>query len=654
MVTVTEHRPPTPKLPTQADLDRMTPGDRLAYAAAVEEAIRRGLLPDGTVVAKTIGPQTDEDLLDGVQELTGHRIPRAAVCEGHTSPAQTFCDLYFERVYNVLWIGNRGGGKTANSGHLHGAKNRWMPGYSSAIAGAVERQGYRAYAEFRKFTRTLGEEIVSSLLSKTVWANGSETEVLGGTVRQLNGPHPNLAQMDEVELSSMEAFEEFLNMAQGNERYAGQQLLTSTRKKAHGIVQEIVKECLAAVRAGDAPPWEVRIFCVFETMARVDNCRSAPENKDRPEAELCNCDRVKKGTFPDGSVRTFAKVCAGRAYRADGFVHLTDVHKRFKQLSSYTWDAQQECRTPNVEGLVHKWAQTAQSLPVWLPKPEFGPIYRGWDWGGNNPNAVVWFQLTRVPVGLNADGLPILDGEEEAVWLIPEGTLVQFDEIYKTSDELPGDGGYSDLAETVARREVQWRSYGFPMEIEMDCCDPAGFIAKREVKKRYRELQSMTDDDGERLFPGIQIPRFKSVPAPVMESVRIHISWGESGKIRIVESMCPSTSDEYDVYHWPDKRANSNVKEEPVKEDDHAMDATRYLIWNLERTQAQGKTEPPSAAEKQQDRVQTRGPFEEGVSVLPTQTPNPTAPVGTDGRRSFREQSVPGVRQQLAGRRSFR
>lgn len=628
----------------------MPPGVRLAFVAALSVAIERGLVPDeeGRIVIGLVGPQTDEDLLNECEALTGYRIPRNTVCveHGHEAPAITFCDLYFGRLTNCIWIGNRGGGKTANSGTLHGARCRWNPGFTSAIAGAVERQGYRAYAEFRHFIRAVGDEVLSSIMSKTKWANGSETEVLGGTVKQLNGPHPHLAQMDEADLTTWEPFEEFLNMAQGDNHYPGQQLLTSTRKKAHGIVQALVREVDQAKRAGDDPPWEIRIFCVFETMAPVSNCRSAPENAGRPEEELCKCNRVKKGQFDDGSERTFEKVCNGRAYRADGHIQLADVHKRFKQLSISVWNAQQECLTPNIEGIVHKWLTERHSLPTWLPHAAFGPIYRGWDWGGNNPHAIVWCQLTTVPVGLNADGLPILEDEdEEVVYTVPEGTLVQFDEIYRTSDELPGDGGFSDLAIVVANREMTWRNFGYEMVIAKDFCDPAGFIAKREVRKKYRELQNQTDEDGRKLYPGLEIPDFKSIPAPVMESVRLHISWGEGGRIRIVDAMCPKTSDEYDVYHWPDKREGANLKEEPVKEDDHAMDAKRYMIWNIERMKDRAAaSEIPGASMQKVEPPRSQGPFGPPQNV-PSESPVGVAPGGARSASRMRERPVPGIRQ---------
>lgn len=436
-------------------------------------------------------------------------------------------------------------------------------------------------------------------------------------------------------------------------------------------MQNLVKEVDAATRQGLEPPWRVDIFCVFETMKRVPNCRSAPENAGKPDEELCNCNKIVKGNMDDGSVRTFDKVCGGRAYRADGFVQLKNVQQRFQQLSVGVWQAQQECLTPNIEGIVHKWLNERHSLPTWLPRHEFGPIYRGWDWGGRNPHAVVWCQLLDVPVGLNADGLPVLDDEsEEIVTLVPEGTLVQFDEVYKTSDELPGDGGFSDLAELVARREVEWRLFGFPMVIARDFCDPSGFVAKREVKKKYREMTEQyvrDEEDGELVpkYPGLKVPEFKSIPAPVYESVLNHISWGEGGRIRIVEALCPHTSDEYDVYHWPDKRDGHNEKEEPVKEDDHAMDAKRYMIWNIDRMKdRQAPSDVPAGQLREQPKAgsdhngRTPDPFggpslPEGGALPEAGPPAIGIPAGIPGHGSgrLREQTLPSARQFVAGGR---
>jgi hypothetical protein len=614
--------PVTRRFPSRPDL---TQGDRMVVAAVLAEAARRGLMPDGTRQSALVGPQTDRELLDAVEELTGYHIPRVAVCteHGHKSPAETFCDLYFERVSDVLWIGNRGGGKTTNSGFLHGAKNRWNPGYSSAISGAVALQGQRAYAEFRRFIRNVGGEVLDTLLSKTTWANGSLTEVLGGTVRALNGPHPVFAQMDEAELTTPEPFQEFLNMAQSTARYLRQQLLTTTRKRATGIVQNVVGECKQAERDGATPPWRIDIFCVFETMMQVPNCRTAPENADRDEAELCRCHRVRKGLYDDGTARTFDRECAGKAYRSDGFVTLEDVHRRFVQLSMSVWNAQQRCLTPDVEGLVHKWFNDRHRIPTWIPYAQFGPIYRGWDWGGQNPHAIVWVQKLAHDVGMawlkvtddqGREGWtfsPILsdDDDREIAYTLPTGSYVQFDEHHGDAGQL---GEFSTLGLRAVLREVQWAMFGVPMEIAGDFCDPAGYIAKREVRKAVNQLIDQVGS-GEysaevggllaemgippEVLEGFEIvvPEFTSRPAPRVESIRKHIELGENDLIYVVTSMCPATEDEYDAYHWLAPKPGKNVPEDAAKEDDHAMDAKRYLIWNVEREGDKPPAEVPSA-----------------------------------------------------------
>lgn len=629
---------PTKNDPTPEDLLRLTAGDKLALAAAMAEAASRGLLPDGKRLSRLIGPKTDDELLQAIQDLTGYRIPRVAVCveHGHTAPAQTFCDLYFERIRNVLWIGNRGGGKTSNSGMLHGAKARYNDAYSSAIAGAVARQGIRAYAEFQRFTRRLGNEVLKSIMSRTEWANGSLTEVLGGTVAQLNGPHPHLAQMDEAELTTPEPFQEFLNMAQGDARYRAQQLLTSTRKKAHGLVHKLVRESEDAVRRGVEPPWYVRIFCVFETMQNVPHCRTAPENAHRPDEELCQCHRVQKGQWGEnpprpelrGRIRSFADVCNGRAYRSDGFVALEDVQTRFTQLSRMTWEAQQECLRPSVEGVVHKWVNERTYLPLWLPRSEFGPIYRGWDWGGQNPHAVVWVQVLAVDVGLDVEGVPITDEEQEPHRVIPAGTYVQFDEHYGNREKL---GEFSQLGLHVIMRQLQWAQYGYAFAVAGDFCDPAGLVAKGEVKRAIRQFAEalfkgqLTDEHAEMLaeyelnaehVSGQDVlelvPDFKSIPAPRYESIAKHIELGEDGRILLVEALCPNTSDEYDTYHWLEPKPGKNLPEDAEKEDDHTMDAKRYLIWNLFKLGNRPPGDQPGAQDKPAPtpgRVQS-GPFD--------------------------------------------
>lgn len=460
-------------------------------------------------------------------------------------------------------IGNRGGGKTTLSGFLHGAKDKWKPSYTTCVCGASEIQSDRAYAEFLRFTRYLANEIVDSLKKKTVWFNGSETEVITGTIKSVNGPHPHFAQFDELELTTADVFQEWMNMSQGTELHAGQNLLSSTRKRMYGLVQSIVKECQDAERDGNDAPWDIMIFCVFETMANQPNCGVEDENGNL----LCGCDKVVKGTWParEGEApipRTFASVCDGRGKKADGFVNLLDVHRRFKGLNKKTWEAQQECLRPSSEGLVHDWWDPLlYELPNWYPRPEYGLVYRSWDWGGTHPHAVYWHQVLNVPVALPTD-----DGQI----ILPEGSIVTFDEIHH-----PG-GGFYNLGQEVMERTALWNQYGFNFEIEEDYRDPSGASAKEDVSRAAEDFE----------YPQ---PSWKSIPATLEESVEKHIEWGEDGLLYVVGPRCPNLVAGYESYHWPDQKPGMPPPKNPVKVDDDAVDSVRYFIWNRYKLMYRGR-----------------------------------------------------------------
>lgn len=531
----------------------LTDNQRRAIWTITQEAEKRHLLSRGLPKR---GPQTDDELWRAVHELTGYRIPREAVCPGHSSPFEIFADLYFDRAFDVLMIGNRGGGKTTISGFLHGAKCRWRPGYKSLIAGATEKQAGRAYTEFGRFKRRLVAEIVDSLRSLTTWLNGSILEVITATMKGVNGPHPHLAQFDEAELSTQLIFEEFQNMAQGDDKYPAQNLLSTTRKFAFGIIQNIVKRVEEDLKEGNTPEWDIRIFCVFETMQNVPNC-----------GEGCGCEQVVKGRWPSGhplagEPRSFASVCGGRAKRSQGFVRLEDVHRRFKRLSMDTWDAQQECLRPDPEGLVHRWLTMEHVLTSWYPDPALGDVFRCWDWGGTNPHAVLWCQLLQVPV-------------EHEGRLIKEGTLVAFDEFYK-GDQL----SFTDLGIRVGARTQEWRECGYGFQVVADICDPAGGVAKKDAA-------------GGMAGQGFPEPAWRNRPTPRLESIKKHVEWGQDDRLLIVGPMCPNLLDEYSKAHRPLNKDGQPLSEDMAKVDDHALDAQRMLIWHLYKEAESGPEERP-------------------------------------------------------------
>ena len=68
----------------------------------------------------------------------------------------------------------------------------------------------------------------------------------------------------------------------------------------------------------------------------------------------------------------------------------------------------------------------------------------------------------------------------------------------------------------------------------------------------------------------------------------------KAGKLKI-HKKCINTIQEFETYSYPDKKDQSNPKELPIKENDHAMDALRYVIMMqpIEGERARSKTFVP-------------------------------------------------------------
>jgi PBSX family phage terminase large subunit len=66
-----------------------------------------------------------------------------------------------------------------------------------------------------------------------------------------------------------------------------------------------------------------------------------------------------------------------------------------------------------------------------------------------------------------------------------------------------------------------------------------------------------------------------------------------SGKPKLfINPKCANIIYEFEAYHWPDKQFDRNQREVPVKQDDHALDALRYLAMVVKNPTNIGMTKP--------------------------------------------------------------
>lgn len=460
------------------------------------------------------GPQTDDELHRWVKQNFGVDIPRVAVCPDHVAPFTFLADLYFERTSAALGLANRGGSKTFIVACLHFLNSTYKPGCESLSFGDSEAQGQRCYShiedwcykrdkETGKRTNEVKDFIKDKpLKSHTEWKTGSRVEVVAGSLSAVSGPHPAKAHADEIDMMDEAVWNQSRGMAvslpaKGDlptfmHSFRGvippQDIATSTRNSTKGRMQELLDEIAVDIKSGDMPAFDIYIWCIWETMAEVANCRCAP--KDERQARLtelgldpkslCECHRVSKGVWGEGAPaadligekRRLAHVCAvyddagvivdGKAFRGRGWKPYVDLTRTFKRNTPGTWTLQHECREGKDEHIyIGDWSLPTYGIRHYEPHPLYGPIYQGVDWGTDHPACVLWFQYLTCEV-------PALDFNYQPIWL-QAGTYILFKEIY-----VAGISAETLAQRVVTQEEIYRKEYGGAWHVTGRFCDPAG------------------------------------------------------------------------------------------------------------------------------------------------------------------------------------
>lgn len=542
-------------------ISRMPKGEMVDFSKMLDVAGRR--------VGADI-PLTDDELWDWIDQNLRIQIPRVAVCEGHDAPFTFIADVFFDRIDSVLLMANRGGSKTFDVALIHYLNAKFKPGIEGFTFGATEAQGQRCYSHLGGFIRsTNDDEIETSLASKTTWKNGSNLEIVPGSIKAVNGPHPVVVHADEVELMDDAVFAESRNMAQSkNWRgriYKAKDIITSSRKYASGAMQRLIDEINEAVRKGRKPPYKLMSWCIFECAAPVNNCQVA--NPDLPECDHCDCHNVVKGTWDDGSERSLSSVCDGRLARSRGWVLYDDIIKLFTQNTREMWEAQQECSRPSTAGLVvPRFKRERNVIRQFKVDPQNGPIYEGIDFGGTNPNAVVFAQHMKVEMVVKG----YTDGTKTR---IPEGSFVFFDEIYEA--DIPA----SKLADRIVSREGVWREASPGFRVSGRHPDPQGKQARLELRNHKPPVPTMWQ---------------------ATRDVKSHINAVNdlvSDNLFFIDLRCEMMLEEIEEWHFPKPRPGIiDDPDIPVNDFDHCMAAMRYLIANVLRAKMKGTPAPGYAS----------------------------------------------------------
>lgn len=493
----------------------------------------------------------------------------------------------------------------------------YKPGIEAATIGAIEAQADRAYNHFRNLVqmfqeRTKSDVVDSSMKSKTRMKSrngqpGSMLEILAGTMNAVNGPHPQVVHVDEVELMDPEVYQESRNMSQGRTREDGtyfraQDIITSTRKRGMGPMQELIDQINEAKLLGVEPPYSMYAWCIFECAARMENCQVASPG----ETNHCDCDKVVSSRWDSGAPRTLKDVCGGRFARSDGWVDHETIKNTFTKSSRGIWEAQQECIKPSTEGLViPQFSLERHGIRRYDPNPELGPIYMSIDFGGTNPHAVNWYQVLRYDIEVVT--------YQGTLRTLREGTRVCFDEVYKA--EISN----TQVADLISLREAYWQTIHKYWRVVKRFADPQGKSARLELARHNPPL-----------------PTAFFTTRDVKEHVKDCTYLIENDIMVVDVERCPMWCAEIESWHFPKKKAGMvDDPDVPVDDFDHCMSNWRYAMSNINKmgmSANKGLTVPRGT---DQAHLTVKGAGSRRQHEVPAYAPRSNLPASEQWRSNF-------------------
>lgn len=513
-------------------------------------------------------PTTDDELHSWIEAETGDNIPRVAVCEDHQAPFDFASDFYFERERALLVCGARESGKTKISAAVNYANAETKPGVTACVFADIEAQSNKSYSYIKNFVYTTddnGNKVLKSsidgepLRKETRWKNGSIIEVIIGSKSGVNSPHTQKVVADEVDLMDEEIFMESRSISSSKVLPDGsvikaQDIAASTRKTNKGLMQKLMNEIESAKKYGHRPPWKLYIFCIFENAQEVSNCRGA-KKEDREArlkelgkdpCELCECDKIAKGEWSIGNPRTLESVCKGKFFKSRGWMRYPDITGKFTQNSPQVWVAQMECRRPMADGLyLPTWSRERHTVRGYEPRPEYGLIWQGIDWGGAEASFIVWIQgPLHQPLQVN--------NSIGTMTVVPQGAYVIFKEINEAAM------GATRLADKVVRQEIQYKNK---------------FTSGWRVKGRFADMAGRQQrEDWREHNPPLRTVWYISRDfEPTVDCMQALVA---DNLLYVDDQSCPAICDDFESWRQKDGK-------ECHDSSSHGPAASRYALKNV-------------------------------------------------------------------------
>lgn len=476
-----------------------------------------------------------------IRAFLGFNIPRKNFCRKHTSPFKFISDMFFEQTRNAIAFANRTGGKTTNIAILNHLDMLFKPGCEVASAGATKDQAarcYRYFTSFHNFNQHLADLLAKEATKKeTVYTNSSMVEVITGSVKGLNSPHPNKARIDEVELMEWDVLQEGLSMSMTTkspstgETIIAQNCFSSTRKSESGTMQRLLDHAKKETRKKGG--FQVYNWCIWEVLEKCTR-----ECKDDKEF----------GTCP------ILETCKGRAHKCAGFYDLEDFIDKVSILDADTLDAQWFNKRPSRQMFVYGryWNNAHHFISRIKIK---NPLYIGVVDFGASPGHPFVYQVYTLDVEEFKKEVEESESEDDTI-----RSKIKF---YLTYEYRSG----ADTTDAHAKKIKKSPHFSEDLVI---FADPAAKQERIDLEDTYG-ISTLVADNA--VMAGI-------------DSLRSHLQIVKGQAHYYIfddyldceESELIGTDEEFRVYKFKRHRDGKVNTKEPEKTNDHGMDCARYGV----------------------------------------------------------------------------
>ncbi len=490
-----------------------------------------------------VRPRTPAELRAWLARVLEVRAPEAPLTPGHGTPLDYLVHAFFEGAWrrgagggawepapahaprdSVLWA-CRGGGKTFLGAVATLLDLVFKPGIEVRVLGGSMEQSKRMHAHLRRLIAgrggsPLGEALGARLTQTSLrLANGSEVELLAQSQASVRGTRVQKLRCDEVELFDREVWD-------------AAQLVTRSRTLRTPEGEELdvpgVIECLSTMHIPHGLMHDL-----------VEECKGG-----RRALFKWGVVEVLEECPPGRACEACALLgeCDGRAKgRAGGHVRIDDALAAKARVSRATWASEMLCLRPTRSDAVLPEFDPAQHV-VEREAPE-GLLVAGMDFGFRSPAVVLWGTLD----------------EGGVLWIVDE-RVVEREVLATHVEAIVGGRG---------RRE----GHAWPRPAWVGV-DPAG--SQSNDHSGVNSIQVLQR-------AGLRVRWRRSTIQGGLELVRARLRPAQEGAPPrlLVHARCTTLRECLARYHYARDKPGSL---DPVKDGfDHAVDALRYLVLNLDR-----------------------------------------------------------------------